>query len=285
MSSPGTGSGSGSGSGSAPALIRVGIAGATGVVGQRFVSLLSRHPFLRLVVVSASERSAGRLYSEACSWRLGGEEELPALAGALEIQATTLEAFRAARVSAVFSALDASVAGDFEEALAAAGIAVFSNARNHRYDARVPILVPHANAEHIDIIPQQRAERGYPKGGFIVTNANCSSTGLAVALRVSSRGAQTPSIALTARLMTLAEAASPTDRSELHLACAESASDHAMLDSHVRMRVLFLCACKPLRDAFGIDKLFVTTMQAISGAGYPGESQPRPIAIHELRPT
>ena len=187
--------------------ILVGIAGATGVVGQRFISLLSSHPYFRAVALSASERSAGKSYGEITAWKLS--EDMPLWARDQQVLPTTVEAFKSAGVRLVFSALDASIAGEFEEALAQAGIAVFSNARNHRYDPRVPILIPHANSEHLDILPAQIAEAGYPAGGFIVTNANCSSTGLVVALR-------------------------------------------------------------PLRDRFGIEAMFVTTMQAISGAGYPG---------------
>jgi aspartate-semialdehyde dehydrogenase len=110
----------------------------------------------------------------------------------------------------VFSALDASIAGTIESEFAQNEIPVFSNARNHRYDEDVPILIPPVNPEHIEIIPVQRMRRGYKKG-FIVTNANCSSTGLVVPL-------------------------------------------------------------KALNDAFKLKRVFVVTMQAISGAGYPGVS-------------
>lgn len=165
--------------------IRVGIAGCTGVVGQRFVALLQGHPSFVVAALSASERSAGQLYRDACSWKLASD--MPAYAVSLPVLPTRVEEFVRAGVRAVFSALDAAVAGEFETALARAGIAVFSNARNHRYDARVPILIPHANAEHVHIIPHQQKAEGFPAGGFIVTNANCSSTGLVVALRVSRR--------------------------------------------------------------------------------------------------
>lgn len=189
--------------------IRVGVAGCTGVVGQRFLDLLRSHPWFEVVAVSASDRSAGRPYGEVASWRLNSD--VPESVARLIILPTTVAAFQAARVAVVFSALDASVAGEFEEDLARGGIKVFSNARNHRYDSRVPILIPHANPEHIAIVPSQQRAQGYTSGGYIVTNANCSSTGLVVALR-------------------------------------------------------------PLQDAFGLESLFVTTMQAISGAGYPGVS-------------
>lgn len=109
----------------------------------------------------------------------------------------------------VFSALDSSVAGPIEEAFAAAGIAVFSNARNHRQDPDVPLLVPHANADHLRAVVHQQRLRKFPKGGFLVTNANCTTTGLIVPL-------------------------------------------------------------KALHDRFGLERVFVVSMQAVSGAGYPG---------------
>lgn len=198
--------------------ILVGVAGCTGVVGQRFLSMLSKHPWFRLAAVTASDKSAGKRYDEAAAWKL--TSDLPGDIAAMVVLPNTVESFVAAKCRVVFSALDTGVATDFELALAEAGVKVFSNASSHRMDARVPILIPHANAEHIDILSAQQRAMGYDKerdgdadgrraGGFIVTNANCSSTGLVVALR-------------------------------------------------------------PLQDAFGIDSLFVTTLQAISGAGYPG---------------
>jgi aspartate-semialdehyde dehydrogenase len=175
-------------------------------VGQRFLALLlgsasasdskdsaaesdesgthtPAHPYFRVAALSASARSAGLTYSKACSWRLGGS--MPPAAREMVIRDTTVESFMSAGVRLVFSALDAEIAGPFETRLARAGIAVFSNAKSHRMGLRVPILVPHANAEHIDIVVAQARAEGYPNGGFIVTNANCSSTGLVVALRVS----------------------------------------------------------------------------------------------------
>jgi aspartate-semialdehyde dehydrogenase len=188
--------------------ILVGVAGCTGVVGQRFLSMLAEHPWFRLAAISASDKSAGKRYDEAAAWKL--TTDLPADIAAMAVLPNTVESFLAAKCVVVFSALDTGVATQFELDLAAAGIKVFSNASSHRMDARVPILIPHANAEHIAILPAQQRAMGYEeKGGYIVTNANCSSTGLVVALR-------------------------------------------------------------PLQDAFGIDSLFVTTLQAISGAGYPG---------------
>jgi aspartate-semialdehyde dehydrogenase len=188
---------------------RVGILGATGLVGQRFIALLESHPWFDVVAVAASEKSAGKTYGVAVNWKL--TTALPSRVKDLPVTQCTPEEFKPAQVDIVFSALDASVAGEIEEQFAAAGYPVFSNAKNHRYDADVPILIPHVNASHLDIVPHQRKTRGYPAKGCIVTNANCSSTGLVIAL-------------------------------------------------------------KPLLDAFGLAKLFVVTMQAISGAGYPGVS-------------
>jgi aspartate-semialdehyde dehydrogenase len=180
--------------------MEVGILGATGVVGQQFVVRLARHPWFRPAWLAASERSEGKRYGEIAPWRLAAA--IPgALAGA------TVEACvpgRGPRV--VFSALDAAVAGEIEHAFAAAGHIVVSNARNHRMDALVPLLIPEVNGDHLSIVAEQRARKGWP--GAIVTNPNCSTVVLAMALA-------------------------------------------------------------PLRR-FGLRSVVVSTMQAVSGAGYPG---------------
>jgi aspartate-semialdehyde dehydrogenase len=181
--------------------IRVGVLGATGAVGQRFVQLLEAHPWFELAAVAASERSAGRRYGEACSWRL--DAPMPAAARDLLVQ--PLEPKLDCEV--VFSALDAAVAGPAEEAFAEAGYAVLSNSRNHRMDADVPLLVPEVNPDHVALIPTQRRRRGWR--GFIATNPNCSTTTLVLALA-------------------------------------------------------------PLDRRFGVTAVAVTTLQAVSGAGYPG---------------
>lgn len=181
---------------------RAGVLGATGIVGQRLVKLLSSHPWFELTEVAASERSSGRTYAEAVRWHL--EAPIPALAGNLLVKGVepTLNC------DFVFSALDSSVAGPVEEDFARAGYPVVSNSRNHRMDADVPLLIPEVNASHLDAIPVQQKNRGYGTG-FIVTNPNCSTAGLVLVL-------------------------------------------------------------KPLADAFGLERIFVVTLQAISGAGYPG---------------
>jgi len=181
---------------------QVGVLGATGAVGQRFVQLLENHPWFEVVEVAASDRSAGKTYAEACTWRLAGAPP-PAVA---RLTVGSIEGpFRA---KLLFSGLDASVAGEAEAALAARGHAVVSNSRNHRMGADVPLLIPEVNPDHLDALAVQRKRTG---GGYVVTNPNCSVVGLAMALA-------------------------------------------------------------PLHRAFGVDAVTVVTLQALSGAGYPGVS-------------
>ena len=181
---------------------RAGGLGATGIVGQRLVKLLSEHPWFELTEVAASERSSGKTYAEAVRWHL--ETTIPTTARNLLVKG----AEPTLKCDFVFSALDSSVAGPVEEDFARAGYPVVSNSRNHRTDADVPLLIPEVNASHLDAIPVQQKNRGYDTG-FIVTNPNCSTAGLVLVL-------------------------------------------------------------KPLADAFGLERIFVVTLQAISGAGYPG---------------
>jgi len=183
--------------------IKVGILGATGVVGQRFVQLLSNHPWFEITEVAASERSAKQTYKEAVSGRWKIEGEIPEAVGKLEVK----ECVPNLDCKVVFSALDASVAGPIEEEFAEEGYIVISNARNHRMDPDVPLLVPEVNPEHIEVITLQRKK--WSKGGYIVTNPNCSTIGLVMALA-------------------------------------------------------------PLKKAFGLKRVILTTLQALSGAGYPG---------------
>jgi aspartate-semialdehyde dehydrogenase len=182
--------------------IPVAVLGATGSVGQRFVQLLEHHPWFRLHEVVASERSAGKSYSDAADWRL--DTLLPTDAAALTVK--NLGSELESRL--LFSGLDSSVAGDAEEHYANRGCAVVSNSKNHRMGADVPLLLPEINADHLGAIERQRARRG---GGYIVTNSNCSTMGLALAIA-------------------------------------------------------------PIERRWGIDQLHVTTMQAVSGAGYNGVS-------------
>lgn len=182
------------------ARVDVGILGATGMVGQEFVAQLEGHPWFNLVWIAASERSQGRRFADAAPWRLPAPR--PAAAAGMVVDAVVPD--RAPRV--VFSGLDASVAGDVEAAFAAAGHVVVSNARNYRMDADVPLLVPEINPDHLELLAAQRAARRWP--GLIVTNPNCSTIVLTLALA-------------------------------------------------------------PLRR-FRLRQVNVTTLQAVSGAGYPG---------------
>ncbi len=181
-------------------VVYVGVLGATGAVGQQFVRLLDGHPWFRTAWLGASDRSAGHRYRDVAPWRLAGA--MPDDAGRL-----TVEAVRPGSAPRLlFSALDASVAGEVEAAFAAAGHVVVSNARNHRMDDAVPLVVPEVNADHLALLDGQAAARGWTGG--LVTNPNCSTVFLAMALA-------------------------------------------------------------PLRR-FGLRRVVVTTLQAVSGAGYPG---------------
>ena len=185
--------------------LRVAILGATGAVGQRFVALLSNHPWFEVTRVAASERSAGKTYREACRWHM--TSSMPE--GVASLIVTDLSV--SDDIDLAFSALTADVAGDVEVTWARAGVPVFSNARNHRMDPDVPLVIPEVNPDHLSLIASQGETRGFPASGFLVTNANCSATFLAMALA-------------------------------------------------------------PLHRTFGVDMVSVVTMQAISGAGYPGLS-------------
>lgn len=179
--------------------IKVGVLGATGMVGQQFINFLQGHPWFEIAWLGASDRSAGKKYREATSWRLDGV--MPADVADLVVN----ECKPGAAPKLVFSAMDASVATEIERAFAAAGHLVVSNSRNHRMEPDVPLLVPEINPDHLKVLDRQR-ERGWK--GRIVTNPNCSTVVLTLALA-------------------------------------------------------------PLKP-FGIRKVMVTTMQALSGAGHPG---------------
>ena len=179
--------------------IPVGVLGATGSVGQKFIQLLENHPYFEVREVAASERSAGKKYAQAVNWFLPGQPP----ESVKEMIIKPAEANLDCRL--VFSGLDASVAGEVETAFAQAGYMVVSNSKNHRIDTDVPLLIPEVNPDHLNLIEKQ------PYPGKIVTNPNCSTIGLVMAV-------------------------------------------------------------KPLIDAFGVEKINVVTLQAISGAGYPGVS-------------
>lgn len=155
---------------------RVGVLGATGAVGQWLVALLHDHPYFRLTALVASERSSGRPYEESVSWAL----PMPVPPEASRIPITDLTELPDCDL--VLSALDASVAGEAEERFAAAGLPVISNSRNHRQDRDVPLLVPEINSAHLQALDAQR-RRLASGAGCIVTNPNCSTVGLVMALR------------------------------------------------------------------------------------------------------
>ncbi len=187
------------------AAIPVAVLGATGMVGQRLVQLLDRHPWFRVVALTGSERSAGRPYREAVTWLL--DTPMPAWAAEMLVRPTTARAVVDAGARLAFSALPAGVARQVEPALAAAGVWVCSNASALRREPDVPLLMPEVNPDHIGLVEVQRARRGWPAG--VITNPNCSTTGLVAPL-------------------------------------------------------------KALAQAFGVRRVSVVTLQALSGAGYPG---------------
>jgi aspartate-semialdehyde dehydrogenase len=206
--------------------VKVGVLGATGTVGQRFIALLENHPYFVVHAVGASARSAGKSYAVATSWK----QTTPIPAGVRDLVIRPCEPEHFQECAVVFSGLDADAAGDIgatcslvivmikilrspnaEASFRAAELAVFSNAKSYRRDPNVPLVVPLVNPYHFNIIPQQRALHSPPlQKGFIVTNANCSTTGIVIPLAA-------------------------------------------------------------LERAFGpIESCIITTLQAISGAGYPG---------------
>jgi aspartate-semialdehyde dehydrogenase len=185
-------------------LIPVAVLGATGSVGQRFVSLLDNHPWFKVVALAASDRSVGQKYSRAARWVL--DTPMPEYAKDMVVVPANTDAVQA---KVVFSALHTEIANELEPQFAKAGAAVCSNACSYRRAEDVPLLLPEINADHIQLIKNQRATKGW--SGCIVTNPNCTSTGLTIAL-------------------------------------------------------------KALDKSFGVQKVFAVSLQALSGAGYPGVS-------------
>ena len=181
--------------------IPVGILGATGTVGQRFIQLLERHPWFEIAWIAASDRSAEKIYTDACKWRLN--TPLPSRIAGMKL----VPAVPDGAPKLIFAALDSSAATELEPKFAAAGCAVVSNSSSFRMHDDVPLVIPEVNAGHLELLRTQKWYKG--NGGFIVTNPNCSTIGLVMALA-------------------------------------------------------------PLHSRFGVEKVFVTTMQAVSGAGYPG---------------
>ena len=181
--------------------IPVGILGATGIVGQRFVQMLENHPWFEVAWLAASDRSEGRPYGEAARWRL--KTSIPARVAEMKVSPASPDG----APKTIFAALDAAIAADLEPRFADAGCAVVSNSSALRMQADVPLVIPEVNGEHIKLLECQAWRR--KSGGFVVTNPNCSAIGLVLALA-------------------------------------------------------------PLEQRFGLETVMAVTMQAVSGAGYPG---------------
>jgi len=156
-------------------MINVGVLGATGAVGQRFVELLADHPWFNLVTLAASDRSAGKPYGDVVNWRL--DTPFPDKIAKVKVSPTSLSSMK--DVDLVFSALPAEIAADVETEFADAGIAVCSNASSHRMEQDIPLVVPEVNPDHLGLIDVQR-DKG--RDGFIVTNPNCSTIIMVMAL-------------------------------------------------------------------------------------------------------
>ena len=157
--------------------ISVAVLGATGAVGQRFIQLLSEHPWFDLQILAASDKSAGKKYGQIVNWCL--TEPLPADAKELQVEKIDSKLFKDEGIELVFSALPSDVANNLEAELAKDGFFVFSNASSHRLDQAVPLLIADINPEHLALIKNQRKNTS----GFIVTNPNCSIAGLATGLK------------------------------------------------------------------------------------------------------
>ena len=179
----------------------IGILGATGMVGQRFIQLLENHPWFEVAWIAASDRNSGKTYGEAAKWRL--DTPLPERIARM----TVAPADPAGAPKIIFASIDATYAREMEPRFAAAGCAVVSNSSAFRMAPNVPLVLPEVNADHLHLIEEQSWRR--ESGGYIVTNSNCTAMGPVLAL-------------------------------------------------------------KPIDDRFGVEQIFATSMQAVSGAGYPG---------------
>ncbi len=156
--------------------IKVAVIGATGAVGQVFMWMLSEHPWFELSYVTASAARVGQKYAATVHWVM--PFEMPECIKDMDVREFNYVQMKEAGVKIVFSALPAAVASEAEPQLRANGFYVFSNAAAMRYDSNVPILIPDTNVDQLELIRKQ----GYPQTGFCVTNANCVTTGLAMAL-------------------------------------------------------------------------------------------------------
>lgn len=183
--------------------IPVGVLGATGMVGQRFIQQLNSHPWFEIDALTASQESAGKRYDKAAKWYL--YPPMPDEVEEIEVKSTNVEAVEDSEI--VFSALPSGIAKDVEPEMAEAGKIVASNASSYRMEPDVPLMIPEINPDHLNLIEQQRENRGWD--GAIVTNPNCTT-------------------------------------------------------------IILLLALNPLIEEKGISRAFVSTMQALSGAGYGG---------------
>src|SRR5947209_4999863 len=181
--------------------ISVGLMGATGIVGQRFVQMLEDHPWFEVAWLAASDRSEGRPYGEAARWKL--KTAIPSRVAQMQVSPAKPDS--APKV--IFAALDASIAAELEPQFADAGCAVITNSSALRMKSDVPLVIPEVNPDHVKLLECQAWRR--KSGGFVVTNPNCSAIGLVMALA-------------------------------------------------------------PLDRQFGLETVMAVTMQAVSGAGYPG---------------
>src|SRR5438874_2242192 len=162
------------------AKIPVGILGATGMVGQRFIQLLENHPWFEVAWLAASDRSSGKKYGDAAKWRL--DTPLPERIAGMTVSPAEPEGAPPESVpKIIFAALDADIARDLEPKFAAAGCAVVSNSSAFRMHANVPLVIPEVNADHLHLIEEQPWRK--ESGGYMVTNPNCSAIGLVLALK------------------------------------------------------------------------------------------------------
>jgi len=155
---------------------KVAVLGATGMVGQVFLDKLVNHPFFELTVITGSDARAGKTYGEEVQWLL--PNPMPEALSDIKLDELDISQLKEKEVQIVFSALPANIAKTIEPGLRAHDFYVFSNASAMRYDPNVPILIPEVNPESLSLIEKQ----GFPHNGFVITNANCSTTGLSVAL-------------------------------------------------------------------------------------------------------
>ena len=156
--------------------IPVAVLASTGSVGQRMISLLDGHPWFEVVEVTASERSEGKTYQEACHWFLS--KPMPEYVKNMKLLPTEASALKQAKI--VFSALPADIAKEIEPDFAKAGMYLSSNASAYRKDPLVPLLVPEINPDHLDLIELQHSQYGW--SGGIITNPNCTTTGFVIPL-------------------------------------------------------------------------------------------------------